>query len=253
MTPDPGLTLTPRLSFHGFVKGHHLAAKATADIGEAPLIYAIGDIHGSLQKLRDLMTLCERHADGRTATFIFLGDYIDRGPHSRGVVEALMDMQSRRPDRVIALKGNHEAVAIAVIDGETEAELWLREGGTATLRSYDIDDARNLPDEHVTWLRSLPLRHDDGQRFFVHAGVDPEKPLGAQSDRDLIWIREPFLSDARDYGRLIVHGHTPQIGGIPDFRGNRLNLDTGAVFGRPLTAAAFASAQRNPLGFLQAP
>jgi serine/threonine protein phosphatase 1 len=232
--------------------GHHLAAKAAPIIGEAPLTYAIGDIHGSLQKMRDLMTLCERHADGRPATFIFLGDYIDRGPDSRGVIEALMDMQSRQPDRVIALKGNHEAVAIEIVDGETEAELWLREGGAATLQSYHIDHARDLPHEHVTWLRSLPLTHDDGQRFFVHAGIDPEKPLGAQSDRDLIWIREPFLSDVRDYGRLIVHGHTPQTDGIPDFRGNRLNLDTGAVFGRPLTAAAFASPHRNPLGFLQA-
>jgi serine/threonine protein phosphatase 1 len=232
--------------------GHHLSTRAP-DFGEAPLVYAIGDIHGSLHKLRDLMMLCERHADGRTASFIFLGDYIDRGPDSRGVVEALMDMQSRQPDRVIALKGNHEAVALEVVDGETEAELWLREGGTATLRSYDIDDARDLPDEHVAWLRSLPLCYDDGRRFFVHAGVDPEKPLGAQRDRDLIWIREPFLSDARDYGRLIVHGHTPQTDGIPDFRGNRLNLDTGAVFGRPLTAAAFASARRDPLGYLQAP
>jgi serine/threonine protein phosphatase 1 len=233
--------------------GHHLTAKAAPDIGDAPLVYAIGDIHGSLQKLRDLMSLCERDADGRTATFIFLGDYIDRGPDSRGVIEALMDLQSRQPDHVIALKGNHEAFAIEVVDGEKEAELWLREGGTATLRSYHIDDARDLPHEHVDWLRALPLSYDDGQRFFVHAGIDPEKPLSAQSDRDLIWIREPFLSDMRDHGRLIVHGHTPQTDGIPDFRGNRLNLDTGAVFGRPLTAAIFEGAQRDPLGYLQAP
>jgi serine/threonine protein phosphatase 1 len=233
--------------------GHHLTAKAAPDIGDAPLVYAIGDIHGSLQKLRDLMSLCERDADGRTATFIFLGDYIDRGPDSRGVIEALMDLQSRQPDHVIALKGNHEAFAIEVVDGEKEAELWLREGGTATLRSYHIEDARDLPHEHVDWLRALPLSYDDGQRFFVHAGIDPEKPLSAQSDRDLIWIREPFLSDMRDHGRLIVHGHTPQTDGIPDFRGNRLNLDTGAVFGRPLTAAIFEGAQRDPLGYLQAP
>src|SRR5262249_30181338 len=98
-----------------------------------PLVYAIADIHGSLQKLRDLMTLCEQHADGRSATFVFLGDYIDRGPDSRGVVEVLMDLQSRRPDRVIALKGNHEAFAIEVVDGERDAEIWLREGGTANI------------------------------------------------------------------------------------------------------------------------
>ena len=236
----------------GAVRNSVVSAQAAPDVGEARFVYAIGDIHGSLQKLRDLMTLCERHANGRPATFVFLGDYIDRGPDSRGVIEALLNLQSRQPDRVIALKGNHEAFAIGIIDGEIEPEFWLLEGGAATLRSYQIADARDLPDEHVTWLRSLPLCYDDGHRFFVHAGIDPDKPLAAQSDHDLIWIREPFLSDARDYGRLIVHGHTPQTDGIPDFRGNRLNLDTGAVFGRPLTAAVFASAQRDPLGYLQA-
>jgi serine/threonine protein phosphatase 1 len=232
--------------------GHHFSVPAAPDVGEAPLLYAIGDIHGSLQKLRDLMTLCERHADGRPATFIFLGDYIDRGPDSRAVIEALIDLQSQRPDRVIALKGNHEAVAVEIIDGETEPASWLREGGAATLRSYHIDDVRDLPHEHVAWLRALRLHYDDGKRFFVHAGIDPDKPLDAQSDHDLIWIREPFLSDARDHGRLIVHGHTPQSDGMPDFRGNRLNLDTGAVYGRALTAAAFGNGRRNPLGYLQA-
>jgi serine/threonine protein phosphatase 1 len=217
-----------------------------------PLLYAVGDIHGSLQKLRDLIARCERHADGRPAAFIFLGDYIDRGPDSAGVIDTLMDLQSRLIGRVVALKGNHEAVALEVIDGETDEELWLREGGLATLRSYGVERASDLPNEHVAWMRSLPLRCDDGQRFFVHAGIDPDKPLNAQSDRDLIWIREPFLSDARDHGRLIVHGHTPQPTGMPDWRGNRLNLDTAAVFGGPLTAAAFADADRDPIGFLQA-
>ena len=150
----------------------------------------------------DLIAQCERHADGRPASFIFLGDYIDRGPDSAGVVDTVMRLQSRLTERVIALRGNHEAVALAVIDGEADEELWLREGGTATLRSYGV-------------------ARDDGQRFFVHAGIDPDKPLHAQSDNDLIWIREPFLSDARDHGRLIVHGHTPQPTGMPDWRGNR--------------------------------
>jgi serine/threonine protein phosphatase 1 len=232
---------------------HHARAHAAPDVGEAPLLYAIGDIHGSLQKLRDLLMLCEQHADGRTATFVFLGDYIDRGPDSRGVIEALIELQSRRPERVIALKGNHEAVAVEILDGEIDQESWLREGGTATLRSYRIDDVRDLPAEHVAWLRALPLCFDDGERFFVHAGIDPDKPLDAQSGHDLIWIREPFLSDERDHKRLIVHGHTPQVDGLPDFRGNRLNLDTGAVFGGALTAAAFDTARRDPLGYLQVP
>ena len=147
------------------------------------------------------------------------------------------------------MKGNHEAVAVEVVDSESDPDLWLREGGTATLRNYRIDDARDLPHEHVAWLRALPLCYDDGERFFVHAGIDPDKPLGAQSDHDLIWIREPFLSDARDHGRLIVQ---PVGDRLPDFRGNRLNLDTGAVFGRALTAAAFETARRDPLDYLQA-
>ena len=233
--------------------GHPFRAHAALDAGEAALLYAIGDIHGSLQKLRDLLMLCEQHADGRTATFVFLGDYIDRGPDSRGVIEALIELQSQRHDRIIALKGNHEAVAVEIVDGETDPESWLREGGTATLRSYRIDDVRDLPPEHVAWLRALPLCFDDGERFFVHAGIDPDKPLDAQSGHDLIWIREPFLSDGREHGRLIVHGHTPQGDGLPDFRGNRLNLDTGAVFGGALTAAAFDTVRRDPLGYLQVP
>jgi serine/threonine protein phosphatase 1 len=148
-------------------------------------------------------------------------------------------------------RGGPPAVAIDVADGTTAADIWLREGGAATLRSYGVSSARELPSEHLAWMRSLPVRYDDGRRFFVHAGIDPEKPLDAQSDHDLIWIREPFLSDRRDHGRLIVHGHTPQSAGMPDLRSNRLNLDTGAVFGGPLTAAAFAAARRDPIGFLQ--
>jgi serine/threonine protein phosphatase 1 len=232
--------------------GHHSATAAEPAISAVPLLYAIGDIHGSLQKLCDLIAQCERHADDQPATFVFLGDYIDRGPRSAGVIHMVMDLQARLTDRVIALKGNHEAVALEVIDGETEAEHWLREGGIATLRSYGVERASDLPREHIEWMRSLPLRHDDGQRFFVHAGIDPDRPLDAQRDRDLIWIREPFLSDKRDHGRLIVHGHTPLETGMPDWRGNRLNLDTAAVFGGPLTAAVFAGADRDPIGFLQA-
>ena len=126
--------------------GHHLPANACPDVGTRSLIYAIGDIHGSLQKLRDLIARCERHADGRPATFVFLGDYIDRGPDSRRRHRgADGSLQSRQPERVIALKGNHEAVAIEIIDGKTKAEFWLREGGAATLRSYGVSSARELP------------------------------------------------------------------------------------------------------------
>lgn len=101
-------------------------------------------------------------------------------------------------------------------------------------------------------MRSLPLTYDDGRRFFVHAGVDPQRPLDAQDEAALLWIREPFLEDERDYGRLIVHGHTPLVTAKPELRRNRLNLDTAAVFGGPLTAAAFDGSQTTPIKYLQA-
>ena len=215
-------------------------------------LYAIGDIHGSLRKLRTLMARCAQHARGREATFVFLGDYIDRGAESAGVVSYLIALQSRLRDRAIALKGNHEEFALGVVDAGTQVEHWLSQGGEVTLRSYGVADASALPRAHVDWFRSLPLSYDDGRRFFVHAGVNPDRPLDAQDENDMLWIREPFLSDLRDYGRLIVHGHTPLQSGAPDLRSNRLNLDTGAVFGGPLTAAIFAAAQTGPIGFLQA-
>jgi serine/threonine protein phosphatase 1 len=216
------------------------------------LTYAIGDIHGALHKLRNLTERCQEHAAGRPRTYVFLGDYIDRGPESAGVIRFLIDLQGTMPERVITLMGNHEATVLAIIDGITPAANWLAQGGAATLRSYGVSRARELPREHVDWMRSLPSSHDDGRRFFVHAGIDPQKPLDAQNEFDLLWIREPFLSDGRDHGRLIVHGHTPLNGDSPELRGNRVNLDTGAVFGGPLTAAVFSDEDTPPIAFLQA-
>jgi serine/threonine protein phosphatase 1 len=215
------------------------------------LTCAVGDIHGSLSKLRKLLSRCEEHAGGRSVTFVFLGDYIDRGPDTAGVIGSLIDLQAKGRERVIALMGNHEAMALDVIDGNVPEEVWLSQGGAATLKSYAVARPRDLPRQHVDWLRSLRLTYDDGRRFFVHAGVDPEKPLHAQENEDLIWIREPFLSHSGDYGRLIVHGHTPLPTGTPDLRSNRLNLDTGAVYGGPLTAALFDTTQVKPIAFIQ--
>ena len=216
------------------------------------LTYAIGDIHGCLDKLRSLLLRCEIHADGRSSAFVFVGDYIDRGPQSSAVIDCLIDLKAQHGESVVTLMGNHEAMALAVIDGKSPSRLWFAQGGLATLKSYGIAEPNELPRAHVDWLRALPLRYDDGRRFFVHAGVNPATPLEAQDDFDLLWIREPFLSHCGDYGRLVVHGHTPLPDGVPDLHGNRLNLDTGAVFGGPLTAAVFDDAQTEPVGFLQA-
>jgi serine/threonine protein phosphatase 1 len=216
-----------------------------------PLTYAIGDIHGSLDMLLQLLARCQAHAAATPVTFVFLGDYIDRGQNSAGVVRAVMDLQADMPGRVITLKGNHEAMALQVLDGALAPKSWLNQGGDETLQSYGVASVRGLPDDHVQWLRSLRTSFDDGRRFFVHAGIDPHRPLEAQDEHDLIWIREPFLSDRRDYGRLIVHGHTPLETARPDLRSNRLNLDTGAVYGGPLTAAIFDDETTEPIAFLQ--
>jgi serine/threonine protein phosphatase 1 len=217
-----------------------------------PLTYAVGDVHGSLDKLKVLIEACRQHADGRALQFVFLGDYIDRGPDSAGVVRFMMRLQDELGDRLIALRGNHEAFVLGLLDGVVPLGLWLRNGGAETLASYGVQEVAELPQAHLDWMRSLRLSYDDGRRFFVHAGVDPQKPLDGQDEQALLWIREPFLSDPRDYGRLIVHGHTPLATATPDLRANRLNLDTAAVFGGVLTAAIFDDTQTTPLGYLEA-
>jgi len=201
--------------------------------------YAINDIHGCLRQLENLVTLCEVDAAEQPIKFVFLGDYIDRGPDSRGVVEYLIELQAFTPDCVICLKGNHEDMLLKAFEDEGLEDHWLRNGGTQTLYSYQVPSAVDLPRRHLDWFRSLPASHDDGMRFFVHAGVHPARPLDQQDEGDLLWIREPFLSSQKDFGRFIVHGHTPLTSGISDQRPNRLNIDTGAVFGGPLTAAVF--------------
>ena len=216
------------------------------------LTYAVGDIHGSLDKMQALVAACRQHADGRPMQFVFLGDYIDRGPDSAGVVRAMVELQDELQDRLVALMGNHEAWVLALLDGTASTSVWLRNGGVQTLLSYGVRDAGDLPPAHLEWMRSLRLSYDDGRRLFVHAGINPDTPLDAQDEHDLLWIREPFLTDGRDYGRLIVHGHTPLETATPELRSNRLNLDTAAVFGGPLTAAVFDDTQTEPLAYLQA-
>jgi serine/threonine protein phosphatase 1 len=221
-------------------------------MGDMARTYALSDIHGCLDKLERLVARCRADAGGEVAQFVFLGDYIDRGPDSRGVLEFVIGMQRNAPDRVICLAGNHEDMALNTIDEPGEADHWIaRNGGDKMLHSYGVTDPSKLPDDHVAWLRALKTHHDDGRRFFVHAGIDPSRPLDRQSRRDMLWMREPFLSDTRDYGRFIVHGHTPQKGGQPDLRVNRVNIDTAAVLGGPLTAAIFDDSKAEPIGFLQ--
>lgn len=214
------------------------------------LTFAIGDVHGCATQLVRLVKKCQDFAAGDTTKFIFLGDYIDRGPDSRGVVQFLMDMQAEAPANAICLAGNHEDL---LIDGLSTGDVtqWLRNGGNATLASYDVGSPSEMPPHHLEWLGALLTSYDDEQRFFVHAGINPALPLDQQTRDDLLWIREPFLSSEIDYVRLIVHGHTPTENARPDIKFNRINIDTGAVFGGTLTAAVFSGQKREPIQFLQ--
>ena len=216
----------------------------------SPITFAVGDIHGCLGKLKRLLAVCETHAGERPVRYVFLGDYIDRGPDSRGVVEFLMRWQAERPGAVVCLRGNHEQLAIDAHRRESAMPLWLRNGAEATQRNYPETQGR-IPDDQLAWLDALPFWHDDGLRFFVHAGVDLKRPLHRQLEEVMIWMREPFLTDSDkiDCGRFIVHGHTPLKSGEPDMRKNRLDLDTAAVLGGPLSAAAFDDSRREPLEF----
>ena len=215
--------------------------------------FAIGDIHGCFEKLKPLLAACDAFRGTQSAQFIFIGDYIDRGPQSKDVLDLLIKGGSERDRDFVCLRGNHEEMLLRAADksrSDRDLMTWWGNGGEATLESYGVDDPSDLPAEHLDWMRSLPLQSSDPHRLFVHAGIRPGIALSSQSAEDLLWIREPFLSSAEDHGALVVHGHTPTPARKPDLRPNRLNIDTGACFGGPLTAAVFSDEESAPLFFI---
>jgi len=218
---------------------------------ESAFTFAIGDTHGCHKALLQMLEQCRDHAAGRRYRLIFIGDYIDRGPNSRAVVETLRGLAQRDPENVVCLMGNHEDMLLDAIDSGDPTH-WLRNGGRDTLASYGVRDPQELPADDIAWLKSLRLSFDDGKRFFAHAGVDPDLPLDRQPKDALLWIRGPFLRATKDYGRLIVHGHTPLEDAKPDVRANRVNIDTACVYGGVLTAAVFTSEVVGPAAFLSA-
>lgn len=215
------------------------------------LTYAIGDIHGCAEALDRLIDLIDRHGAGRPRRLVFLGDYVDRGPDSAGVIARLRSLEARESGLVTCLMGNHEALMIDAYRRGLGTTTWLENGGTTTLASFGISDPEFLPRDVLGWLSALPTVHEDAHRYYVHAGFRPGRPGIDPDVTTRLWIREPFLGDEFDFGKHVVHGHTPQKTGRPDLRRFRSNLDTACVFGRSLTAAVFTDESAAPTDVLQ--
>jgi serine/threonine protein phosphatase 1 len=206
-------------------------------------IYAIGDIHGCADLLETLLKRIEAHMwakPARECIEIFLGDYIDRGPASQDVLDRLV--AHKRSYRRVFLKGNHETYINDFVKSPSILQDWQHLGGLETLMSYGMRPAinakaaeqaqlaadfdRTFPDSHRQFIRHLKSSFTCGDFFFVHAGVRPGVALEKQREEDLLWIREDFLLCEHDFGKVVVHGHTPVL--QPDIRHNRINIDTGA-------------------------
>ncbi len=209
-------------------------------------LYAIGDIHGCQAQLEALLGQIRADAAldrARENVLITLGDYVDRGAHSREVLEILSG-PSLPGFTCVHLKGNHDSMMRDFLEDPAAGPLWLMNGGDATCRSYMLDPAgppselsaalgQALSGRHRAFLDSLALTHCEGDYLFVHAGLRPGVPLDEQDPEDLIWIRDPFLFSTRNHGWVVVHGHSPTD--APDRQPNRIGIDTGACYGGDLT------------------
>ena len=218
------------------------------------LTVAIGDIHGMFREVEKLLEHIDRFIETKWRNdrfkLIFLGDYIDRGPHSKQVIKKLRSLES---ENYIFLKGNHEEMMIKSVSGETEKMRFLVSGGEATIQSYGGFTQEFYSD--LAWMTTLSTSYEDEKRFFVHAGIDPDALLADQSDEAKLWIRRKFIVDDRRFEKYVVHGHTPTTRNPPftgraDVRLNRCNLDSGACYGGALTAAFFNDIEEKPFHFL---
>jgi serine/threonine protein phosphatase 1 len=219
-------------------------------------IYAIGDVHGCARQLSNLHAMIADDLASRPvahATLLHIGDYVDRGADTAGVIDMLKNGSPVPGAAMVNLLGNHESTMIDAIAGERAAGTdWLFAGGEATLQSYGIDPkgprdawAENIPQTHQAFLKNLRLMHQAGGYAFVHAGVRPQIPLDRQARDDLLRARSIFLYSEADFGAVIVHGHTPVK--APVVKHNRIAIDTGAVFGGVMTCAVL---EDDRLGFL---
>lgn len=199
-------------------------------------IFAIGDIHGTLSMLEKMMK--NLSIDRKNDTLVFVGDYIDRGPDSMGVVDYVLDIRKEFPN-VIYLMGNHEQMFLNYYLEKKDEDLYLHNGGMTTLISYGFmqkgRNELNMPESHMEFFTTLRPYYETEDYIFVHAGMRPGIPLNQQSLHDLLWIRYEFISSPEKFGKLVVFGHTPFSSGVPFIDHNKIGIDTGAVFGGRLT------------------
>jgi serine/threonine protein phosphatase 1 len=196
--------------------------------------FAIGDIHGCLDKLLALMDLLD--VDWGQDTVVFMGDYIDRGPDSKGVVDLMLELR-RHHDRVVCLAGNHESMFLNYLD-HREEHIYLFNGGRSTLQSYGIspdeqDRRAKLPPKHLQFFETLLPCYETENYLFVHAGIRPGIPMERQDPYDMIWIRNEFFLSTHGLNKTVVFAHTPFR--EPFIGEKMIGIDTGAVYGGMLT------------------
>jgi serine/threonine protein phosphatase 1 len=234
-----------------------VSAPATLPPGQR--VYAIGDIHGCLDRLAAVHEQIAEDLAARPiedSVLVHLGDYVDRGLDSAQVVDWLSGGAPVPVGRIVNLMGNHEDMMLQALPGtDKEANsTWLSNGGADSLQSWEISRkvspaewASRIPAEHQTFLRELEVSFRHGGYMFVHAGIRPGVPWDKQEKHDMLWIREPFLSWKLSHDVIVVHGHTPRH--EPEVRPNRIGIDTGAVMGGVLTCVVL---EEDRLGFIRA-
>jgi serine/threonine protein phosphatase 1 len=221
--------------------------------------YAIGDVHGCLDELREALDWCAADADsqGLSGRVHLLGDYVDRGPDSKGVLDLLMHGSQDAHIQWLPIMGNHDEILALAWRGPTvatHAQLWWEHGGQQTLQSFGWNPVGRLPGhlaEFIDWsyiefIESLPHATVTQDVLFVHAGIRPGIPLESQALHDVLYIRGEFMRSQEDFGRIVVHGHTPNRNEHPQVYSNRVALDSGCFASGSLSIAAFAPGERYP-------
>lgn len=199
-------------------------------------IFAIGDIHGCISHLDRMVAMLD--IDKEEDTLVFVGDYIDRGPDPKGVIDYIIDIRKNLKN-VVCLLGNHEEMFLNYCLDRRNEDLYMYNGGLRTLASYGLfpkgTEELILPPNHREFFASLRTYHETDNYIFVHAGLRPGIPLDRQDRNDLLWIRFEFIKSPYDFGKTVVYGHTPVSLDKPLIDENKVNIDTGAVYGGRLT------------------